>query len=703
MQVWRAVIRWTAAAVLLSCALVAGWLALEETQPRGVLVRVYDNLRWSGEPVEQRISRHIDYTPELRRNRVALPERSSMRMDGWLYCPRRGEYEFALEATDDVWLRLDGRTVVAHRRGRPQTFGKVRLERGFHELRLQIRHRKGDSKLRVYWRLPSGYMDLEALSPVHIHPERPVPGPVVPTPLRYGPILLVLLALLVVLGPRIARFLRRLRSDPAFRVRVAGGVLLLVLTVGFRHWELNGAGETSDEWAYAAAGRNYVSNIAHGYYQSVYWHNNEEHPPIGKYLYGVVSHVAGTDDMAPLRSASAVLAGLTVLLTYLFGCRFLTPWVGFIAGVVLAFLPPFVAHGKVAGLDSPSAFLFTAGVYLFVRALCATEHKNRWYLMAGLVASLAFATKFSNVLLFVFMVAVHFASQWRRIRERGSLELPLPIFFLPFLPLIVLFAVWPWLWREPFGQLVTTLQHWNYPIVEWFFGQHRQPPWYYFPVAFVATTPALLMVAFGAWLYDAARRRTFMHLVVLLWFLTPFIWTLSALKQDGVRYIYSMYPPLALMIGAGICRFTTRGLLRAASTALCAVYLLWQCWSVHPYYLDYYSETVGGPATVWKHSLLEVGWWGEGMDKAYEYVNETAPEGATWDALAVVNHTTDALRADLVYSREDPDYLIRTYVTPNDIFYEGYTEVYRVEVDSAPLVLVYRRDSSTGPSAPDVR
>ncbi len=687
-----AMVRWSAFTVLLIAALGTGFLAVRSTTQRGMTMRIYDNLRWSGEPSVEQVVEHLDYGPRLRRNPVAVPDRSSVRLDGWVMAPRGGTYDFLIESTDDAWLRVNNKTIVTHRRGKEFSKGSVRLTKGFHELRIQTRHRRGDSRLRVQWRLPSGYMNMEALQPIFVQPVEPVRGPALPLAMRLGPVLLLLLAGLVAFGPAVVRFARSFATDQARRRRVLLGATLFVATVGVRCWDLNGAGETSDEWAYAGAGRIYVSNMAHGYFQSLYWNTNEEHPPIGKYVYGVVSHLAGTDSYTPLRFASAVMAGFTVLLTFMFGTRFIGGWVGFFAGLILVFLPPFIAHGKVAALDAPSVLLFTLGVYLFARAITAEGHQNKWYLAAGLVACLAFATKFSNATLFIFMMVLHFAHEWRNIRRRGILELPISLYILPALPMIVLLIVWPWLWREPFGQLVTTLQHWDYPIQEWFLGHYRQPPWYYFPVTFVATTPAVLLVGFGAFFYTAWKRRSFTNLIVLLWFLTPFLWTISVLKQDGIRYIYNMYPPLALMIAIGADVFIRRVSWRPFAAIGTAVYLAVQCWTVHPYYLDYYSELVGGTGTVYDKSLFEVGWWGEGMDKAYEFVNEEAESGATWDVIGVVNHTSDMLRDDLVYDPESPQYLIKAYISPREVQRKGYTEVFKVEVASAPLVIVYQRD-----------
>ena len=49
---------------------------------------------------------------------------------------------------------------------------------------------------------------------------------------------------------------------------------------------------------------------------------------------------------------------------------------------------------------------------------------------------------------------------------------------------------------------------------------------------------------------------------------------------------------------------------------------------IHPYYLDYFGEQVGGPARSRAHRWFETAWWGEGVDRAVDYVNAHAAPNA---------------------------------------------------------------------------
>ena len=706
--------------VLLLIAGVGSILVLSRSAgPRGAKFTLYEEPGWSGKVLKTWQSKHLDNGNRLRRNKFAIPEGSSLRASAWIYIPRRGVYQFEVESTDDNWLYIDDTLVCSNRGDRKPKPRSRELTRGFHALRLDTHHKKGDHKTLVRWKLPAGYMELEAIPPFFMRPDEPSSAPL-PWMYRLMPLTLFGLALLLGVGPGLSRRWRRIRRNKGYRLEVVAGLAVFLLALGVRIIDLNGAGETCDEWAYATAGQIYAANTAHGYFQSTYWNSNDEHPPVGKYIYGLAAQVTGTDDFEVLRFTSALLNALTVLMTFLIGLQLFNLPTAFTSALILSLLPHFIAHGKVAGLDSPSAFFYTLTVALFLSAARRQHVSNRAYFLAGIVACLAFATKFSNATVFIFMVAVYLYREWPDLRSKGTMRLPVSLYLLPVLPLLILFLIWPWLWREPFGQLVKTLSHWNYPISEWFLGSYRQPPLYYYPVYLVATVPAALFVPLTMFFIrfrkasDAARTdaelttdtdatadnaerlRTWQasQYIVLFWFLSSLLWSFSSFKQDGIRYIYTAIPALALMAGAGLQTLVRRRNWWPASWVAVTVYLTMQISTVHPYYLDYYNELVGGTETVWENRLLEVGWWGEGIPEAVAHVNKMSHYGATWSQRGVVTHTFHGLRDDLIAVEKNPDYLIWSNIRPEEKILEGYDIDFEVTVDDAPIAVVFIKAST---------
>ncbi|MBL4591015.1 MAG: hypothetical protein JKY96_03545, partial [Phycisphaerales bacterium] len=89
--------------------------------------------------------------------------------------------------------------------------------------------------------------------------------------------------------------------------------------------------------------------------------------------------------------------------------------------------------------------------------------------------------------------------------------------------------------------------------------------------------------------------------------------------------------------------------------------------------------------------LAETGWWGEGLDKAVDYVNSAAPDGATWASNSAVTHTFDALRGDLVHQETLPEFFIDADLSPVTEQRPGYLPHYQVDAGGAPIVIVFRK------------
>jgi hypothetical protein len=146
-------------------------------------------------------------------------------------------------------------------------------------------------------------------------------------------------------------------------------------------------------------------------------------------------------------------------------------------------------------------------------------------------------------------------------------------------------------------------------------------------------------------------------------------------------------------------RLRARGLSSDRVFALLAVVLLAYLGitaaRIHPYYLDYYGEHVGGPAGVAEHRLFEVGWWGEGIADAVDYVNEHAAAGARVHKRCVAPSHLTWLRADLwpheAYRIERADWMMVYAPASSDCpLPSGAVLAHEVSAQGAPLVRVYR-------------
>lgn len=431
--------------------------------------------------------------------------------------------------------------------------------------------------------------------------------------------------------------MKNLSVQKKIRQNILLVIALFLIALSFRLWDLNATGGTWDEWAYFSAGRHYVWNLLHRNFDPKIWAENAEVPPVAKYIYGVANllFVKGRDYTAS-RVLSAIMAALTCIIVYLVGKEFFKKRVGILAALILAFLPPFVAHGKIAAIESPVALFFTLTVYFFLQGIRTGNQLK--YLLSGLFCGVALGTKFTSVLLFVLVFLIFLLAKRQELLKKREITIPLALIFFPLIALFTFVASWPWLWRSPFWQLMNsamTYQGYGPLIREYFLGRIVRLPAYYYLVYFAATTPALILILLGSFVHKTLKNRTFYLFSLALWLLVPFLWSFGGLRADGIRYIYPIYPPLSLISAIGFFHIADalplRRYKRAAGGLISAMvvgYLVATCLIVHPYYLDYYNEIVGGPKNVYRHRWFEIGWWGEGIKEAVEYVNKNASPGS---------------------------------------------------------------------------
>lgn len=457
-------------------------------------------------------------------------------------------------------------------------------------------------------------------------------------------------------------------------------LFLFILTAGVRLYDLNGAGGTFDETDYLRNAVNMVVAFERWDFSKERWKLNYEHPPIGKYMHALFfipfaktlseqekdAIIAGAwiwadpigvsgEVYRPGRYASVLYAGLTAIIVYLFGLLFLSRKTGFIAALLLAVLPNFIPYHKVMSLDAPISFFFALGALVFALAL---KHDTwPWWIGLGIVSGLAIATKFNLGMLFIFYCIVFVI--WRynnadsalKFRQKTLAALKKiwhwKLFFVPVIALLVLYAVWPWLWPAPVDRMVKTMGVWGLsedpeleawdPVIEPWFGKMVPVKASYYPVYFLFTTPVLVLLLFGASFVYRWKNRSFWSTFVFIWFITPFLWTLQPQKADGMRYITMIYPPLMILAAQGLQQFFKTNRRLFYGTLITFVYLAALSAWIHPYYMDYYNILIGGPKNVQENNLLEFDFFGEGKKEAVEWLNlNAAPNsvvGAKWDPI----------------------------------------------------------------------
>ncbi len=614
---------------------------------------------------------------------------------GSLHLPRGGPYILGLQAPGHAVLQVGATRVMANRN---VATTRVLLDAGVAPLRVA-----GPPGTRLVWHPPGRRGDLEYVPASSLSPEPPerarfdAPGTARADAAAAWAVVLALLgALLYTLRTRIARI-------PGSVLLGAGAVFALALLV--RVVDLGAAGQTWDEDVYWSSGRNYIQNLVRGDVSDAAWVWNYEHPPVSKYLAGLGG--LWQDGYGGARAVSALVMALACATLVAIGARLDRTATGVAAGVVAALTPHLVAHGQIVGHEAPTALVWAVAWWVSLRVWDGNAASFRAVLprlaVCGVVLGVAIMVRYVNVLLAPAMGLTIVLRAPAAVRLKA---VAWGLVVIPLVAVVTAFVLWPRLWSSPLTHLDSSWAklkgtHSGEP----FLGTiTKTPPRHYFLVYLGATAPLGLLVAslggVAAWV--RARERRVALVIALLWFAAPLGVMFSPVRQDGIRYVIPCLLALALLAGAGAVALgeRVRRIRLGVPIAVLALYLAVTCWRIHPYYLDYYGEHVGGPAAVARAKRFEVGWWGEGLEAAIAYVNRHAAPGDRVHRECVEPGHLTWFRGDLWETVRDPRQA--RWIVHYHPSWSGCpippeaTRVYTVSAQGAPLAHVYKVGSGQG-------
>ncbi len=481
--------------------------------------------------------------------------------------------------------------------------------------------------------------------------------------------------------------------------------------------------EMYDEVSVVRSGEIYIGGIKNLDFSHNIWIVNYEHPPMAKYIFGIpgfIEHrVPAIHDLVDkgfhkdkgyflAKLVSAFIGVLTIFFVYYITTKWFDERKAFFSALFLALMPHFIGHNAVAGLETPQALFSLLLVYFYIEGLFRSSKPDfKKIYLSFLFFALLFLTKFSG-LFFVFFYIFTYGYYLfkKKTFSRNLLLINVSgIFFVAFL----IYMLWPWIWPNPLNLLKSFGYFRNAHSGEYFLGSLGQPGWYYYFTYFTATTQPLVLLSFLITiLYFVLGKVPQNHkqylVLTFAWFLTPFLISFVGLKQDGIRYVFSYFPALAIIAGYGFATFihSLNQKIRPiiAVIAICSV--MWSLSVFTPYYLDYYNIFYGGTRNVYKSHLFDYAWWGEGIHEAVDYVNSTfADKNLSVIQLLYPQHTAPLYDERLkFYDKYDPlnppDLILISeyhhyYNSPELKILENYNEIHSVKVDDTPLVRIYRK------------
>ena len=411
-------------------------------------------------------------------------------------------------------------------------------------------------------------------------------------------------------------------------------------------------GVTWDEPTYFAAAESYNGwfnrlvfgphGVLHPIVIDQFWNINIEHPPLDKILSGLVWGLTRSlfGDLLAHRMGNILLFSLMVAFLY----HMVSDELGGAAGIAsvgaLLAMPRFFFHAHLAALDVPAASMIMIVTYIFWRT--KESARFRYTLGLGIVFGLAVATRINALLVMptLFLWAILFRRKWYLfLRLILSTVIAAPVFFL----------AWPWLYYDTIDRVKEFLKvAVSWPIPQYYLGQnYMHLPWHFPFIMAAAVIPLgiLILCLLGIIRSIIRRRDRAFGFLMIISALIPLLMVASGQTKiyDNDRMLMPAFPFLAVLAGGGfgwfvksvgalavrfrIPKFVTPLLAVAAA---CAVWIppVRSMISYAPYWLSYYSETVGGLPGAARLGL-ETTYWCESYREAILYINANAKPGDT--------------------------------------------------------------------------
>ncbi len=291
-----------------------------------------------------------------------------------------------------------------------------------------------------------------------------------------------------------------------------------------------------------------------------------------------------------------------------------------IAVVLYSFCPNILAHARLITPDIVLTTSFFVTVYYFWRML--REDRLSVAVVAGIALGLALLSKFTAVLLVPLCVvlALFWLFQTKSLPWRGCL-----IFVA--IGLAVLLLGYRGNLEPYFAGLQYQREFASQPNSVFFCGDCLPCRWgcYFYTISFLLKTPIAAMIGLLLTMVVFVKKAVRGQWISETFLLAPAftIFALFAVHTQclGLRYILPMYPFLFVFIAGGIAYLLSRKTMAILCGGL-AIWYLGASLYIHPHYLAYFNELVGGPENGYKYFVDSNLDWGQDLKGLGRYMRE---------------------------------------------------------------------------------
>jgi hypothetical protein len=522
---------------------------------------------------------------------------------------------------------------------------------------------------------------------------------------------------------RILQCLRRLQRTQTWLL-----VLVFVFALACRVVDFNATSVTADEVACKDSGP-WWTLLKKGNFSSTEWSYQKQIPSVSRWLYGVLpealwgSRPSDPYDIKGARVIGAILGAALVCLVYILGREFGGAAVGAVSAFAFSLYPAILGHDRFASHDLPARFASVLSIWFMVKHLKDDGRRDwLWSAVWAGVSSAAYARVGVQTIM-VLLAALSY--KWVIKEQYRNAENFFRIVGFGLLALgagFVCFVVtYPCAWSGPFRAFpevfmpfARVAQSGAQP--EWFFGKIRNIPVYYYPAVYVFMCPTLLLLAHFIGLAKTWIEARKAEPPILLWLLVLIpVFGGFSFRASLNHYLLISFPATCVLAalglkaccdvlgrwkGAGITWFGILATVMIAAQAVTAI-------RIHPFHLEFFNALVGGTRGVAKNHTFMTGWYCEGINPLFDYVNKHAESNAlvncrlsAWPGISDLRRN---LRSDLdvqglhVAAPLGADYILRVGVETCNQFYrcnpdpERYEKVHDVLALGGSIGDVWKR------------
>jgi 4-amino-4-deoxy-L-arabinose transferase-like glycosyltransferase len=358
------------------------------------------------------------------------------------------------------------------------------------------------------------------------------------------------------------------------------------------------------------------------------------------------------------RIPEVLITILTGLLVYLEARRMQGVWAGVLGAAMFLLNPVILAHGHIIHTDIGVTFTYALAVMLFARLL--ESHRVRDAVWAGLATGLAFATKFTAVILVPTFVILWLLCRWRYRETKATNwkhwlivagvawgvlmlvyaphwtpappidpitadKLGVPHWFTAYRPLLIPAAYFK-------GLAMTTPLFASVGLGSYLNGVWSATGWwYYYPAAFAMKSPLPFLAFLAAGIVLAVRfRRNLRTSELAAWAAVIFYFVCaSRSKTDiGVRHVLPVYPLLSIAAACALARWG-----KLVPSAPVRPFRLWgigtlPVWALavvllaSPAFLSYLNPLAGGTEQGYRRLLDSNYDWGQDFIRLRKFLDE---------------------------------------------------------------------------------